>query len=118
MANKMTYGKALAYVLENCTMPEDVQEKLTALAGSLATKNSAERKPTKTQEANAHLCEVITEFVREHPEEKYLVSDLIKTVPELAGMSPQKVGPLVRRLEGDGVLTCAVEKRRNYYKAA
>ena len=118
MANKMTYGKALAYVLENCEMPQEIHDKVEALSAALAKKNSAERKPTKTQEANATLREEIAEYVRSHADEKYLVSDLIKVIPALDGMSPQKVGPLVRRLEADGVLTCVVEKRRNYYKAA
>ena len=49
---KMTYGKAISYVMENYDLPAEVADKLTALSESLAKKSGAERKPTATQVAN------------------------------------------------------------------
>ena len=49
---KMTYVKALEIAIATVEN-EEVKTKLTALQASIAKKNSAERKPTATQTANA-----------------------------------------------------------------
>ena len=48
---KMTNVKALVYVLDNYTLPADVEEKIKTMKTSYE-KKSANRKPTKTQAAN------------------------------------------------------------------
>ena len=53
---KMTYVAALNYVLTSVAdLPADVTEKLTALRDQTEKRNTADRKPTKTQVANEAL---------------------------------------------------------------
>ena len=119
MATKMTYSRAievaLSYVPEN---DAEARDKLIALKASLDKKNSAERKPTATQKQNEELRAVILGHMTSNPNQLFLVSDLIHAIPELNGMSPQKVGPLVRQLEAENAVEKVVDKRRTYYKVA
>ena len=66
--SKMTYVAALSFVLENCPdLPADVAEKLTALKAQTEKRNSADRKPTKTQLANEGLQETILSVLSTEP---------------------------------------------------
>ena len=117
---KITYSAAIAMAIDALSGTDfnaEALDKLKACKVAFDKKNSAERKPTKTQQENEGLKAAIMEFVATC-DTPMLVSDFIKNVPALAGMSPQKVGPLVRGLEAEGRLVCEVIKRRNYYKAA
>ena len=111
---KMTYGKALAYVLDNCTIPEDVSERLTTLAAQLAKKNGAERKPTAIQVANEGYKAAIVAFMT--PATMYTVTDVIKGCEAVEGFSNQKVSALMRQLEQEGVLEKVVDKRKSYFQ--
>lgn len=81
----------------------------------LAKKNSGEKKPTKTQEANEVLKQDILEALTETP---VSVSDLIKTVPSLAELSNQKVSALVRQLVNEGKVVRTEEKRHAKFALA
>lgn len=117
MNEKMTYVTALTYALENCEMPEDVREKLTALRAQQEKRNSADKKPTKTQQANANLREVVLNVLRNEgkPMTVTEVFNLMSDVPEVA--STQKVSALMRQLLLDGKVVKAVEKRVSYFSA-
>lgn len=65
----------------------------------LAKKNSADRKPTATQVANEGLKSAILEFMEE--DTKYTITDLIKSVPELEGLTNQKVSSIVKQMYAD-----------------
>lgn len=65
----------------------------------LAKKNSADRKPTATQVENENLKKAILDFMEE--DEKYTITDLIKTVPELEGLTNQKVSSIVKQMYAD-----------------
>ena len=116
MATKMTYSQALEVAINGMTEGE-ARTRLIALKASIDKKNSVERKPTATQKENEVLKQVIMAYMPTCATPK-LISDLIKEIPELNGMSPQKVGPLVRQLEAANLLEKVVEKRRTYYKVA
>ena len=51
---KMTNMKALVYVMDNCTLPEEVAEKVNGMIAQLEKRAHAKRstKPTKAQIAN------------------------------------------------------------------
>ena len=119
MANeKMTYGKAVAYVLENCEIPAEVKEKLEGLAGSLAKKNGTAKKPTKTQQENEVHKENILNFLRSNPEEGFTCDSIRKAVDSLAEASNQKVSALMTQLVEAKAVEKYADKRRTYFKIA
>lgn len=114
---KMTYVAALTYALENCEMPEDVREKLTALRAQQEKRNNTEKKPTKTQQANANLREVVLNILRENgsPMTVTEVFNAMSDNPEVA--STQKVSALMRQLLLEGKVVKTTEKRVSYFSA-
>ena len=113
---KMTYVTALTYALENCEMPEDVREKLDSLRAQQMKRNSGD-KPTKTQQANANLREVVLNVLRENgsPMTVTEVFNAMSENPEVA--STQKVSALMRQLLLEGKVVKTVEKRVSYFSA-
>ena len=111
---KMTNVKAINYVLENCNVPSDVAEKLSKMKDQFVKKNSAERKPTANQVENAGLKTAILDFLAEN-KGAYTVTDLMKSVVELADLSNQRVSALVRQLVEDGSVVRTEEKRKAYF---
>lgn len=79
----------------------------------LEKKNSGEKKPTATQVANEALKVAMVESMEAN--RLYTVTELIKEIPALAGLTNQKVSPLANQLVEDGKLTKTVEKRRSYF---
>lgn len=113
---KMTYVTALTYVLENTSLPTEVAEKLEALKAQQVKRNSAEKKPTKTQVANEATKELVLEVLREAGE-KLTVSELQTKHADLSAMSNQKVAALVRQLVKEGKVERVEEGRKAYFKA-
>ena len=114
---KMTNAKAIAYVIENYTLPQDVAEKLEKIKASYEKKSSAERKPTATQIANEHLKEVVLEVLTKATE-PMTVSEIIKAHAELQGLTTQKVSPLVAKLVDELKVNKTIEKRKSYFTIA
>lgn len=113
--DKMTNKKALMWVKENFVdMPADVAERIDAMITSL-DKKSANRKPTKTQEENEILKNAIADALTT---EGKTPSDFIKSVPELSGMTPQKVSPLLYQLVADGRAKKITDKKRSLFAVA
>lgn len=95
MEKKMTNSMALAFVLDTVELPTDVREKLTNIKASIDKKNASKsNKPTARQAENAELSVKIHEALVGL--EPMTVSDIIKTVPELAGLSTQRVRPMLK----------------------
>lgn len=115
---KMTNLKAVAYVLENCELPADVAEKMEKIKASFEKKATGERKPTPTQLANAILKVAILSYMTEQSERLFSISELIKEVPELEGLSTQKVSPLMAKLVDELKVVKVVEKRKSYFQIA
>ncbi|MBR5314181.1 MAG: hypothetical protein IKU45_02065 [Clostridia bacterium] len=85
----------------------------------LAKKNSADKKPTKTQEANAVLKDAIVEGMEAN--RFYTVSELMKVIPELAedeNITNQKVSALLRQLVLDSIVKRTEDKRKAYFSLA
>ena len=113
----MTYGKAIAYVLKNYEMPAEVKDKLEALSASLAKKNGAEKKPTKTQVENEGYKSAIVDFLTANPEQGFTCDDLRKNVEALNDFSNQKVSALMAQLKEAHLVEKYADKRRTYFKA-
>jgi len=109
---KMTNSKALAHVL-TLELPADVREKIVNIKASIDKKNSAERKPTATQTENVGLKSAILKGMVDG--KAYTIGDLMKSVPELADLTNQRVSALVRQLKDDGLVTREEIKRKAYF---
>ena len=116
MTNKMTNRKALEYVLSNCSVPADVEEKLAAMVAALDRKNSAERKPTAKQTANESVRAALVEFINENAEgDGFTCADLLKECPAVEGKSNQYVSAILRQAVLAGEVSKHTVKRRTYF---
>ena len=113
---KMTNVKAINYVLANAELPTDVKEKLEKMREQFVKKSSAERKPTATQTENAGLKVAILNAMVDG--QAYTITDLMKSVPELADLSNQRVSAIVRQLKDEGEVTREEIKRKAYFTKA
>lgn len=109
---KMTYAKALDVAIANVSEGE-VKEKLTALKASIVKKNSAERKPTKTQTANEGYKTAIYNGMESG--KAYTITDLIKGIDEIAELSNQRVSAIVRQMVESGQVERSEVKRKAYF---
>ena len=82
----------------------------------LEKKKSADKKPTAQQVANKSTQEAILANMADG--QMYTITDLIKTVPECADMTNQRVSALVRQLVTDGAVVRIEDKRKAYFKKA
>lgn len=113
---KLTYVAALTYAIENGNLPAEIAEKLIALRTQQEKRNSGEKKPTKVQEANIGLKQVILTALE--GQSAKTVSEIQTLAPELADLSNQKVASLVRQLVEEGKLVRIEEKRKAYFRLA
>lgn len=113
---KLTYVSALTYAIENGNLPTEIVEKLTALRIQQEKRNSAEKKPTKVQEANISLKQAILTALKGMNAKT--VSEIQTLAPELVALSNQKVASLVRQLVEEGKLVRIEEKRKAYFRLA
>lgn len=114
MTKKMTYAQALEVAIS--VTDGEVKERLEALKASIEKRNSADRKPTKTQEANEAIKAEILEFMADG--DKYTVTDIMGGVASLNGASNQKAASLVRQLKDSGALVREEIKRKAYFHIA
>lgn len=113
---KMTNVKALEVaikVLSEDNQYNEVVEKLQKMSEQARKKSSANRKPTATQVENEKLKTAICNALATG--EKKTVSEMMKSIPELADLTNQRVTSLVTALYKDGKLDRVVEKRKAYF---
>lgn len=113
--NPMTYSDALSSVL-SMELNSDVFDTLSALKASIDKKNSADRKPTKTQEANANIKSEILAVLADGVART--VSEIMTAVPALTTASNQKASALVKQLVEDGSVKRTEVKRKAYFTLA
>ena len=117
MAVKMTKRNAIAYVLENCEVPQEVKEKLMSMKAQLEKpKAKGEKKPTKTQVANEGFKQVILQNME--PGRLYTVTELAKEMPFGEDLSSQRVSALVRQLKEAEKIVRTEDKRKAYFSLA
>ena len=115
MANtkKMTKADYFKQILANYTLTDEEKAFIEHELELLAKKNSAEKKPTAQQVANAGVADAIYEGMVEGT--LYTITDLIKTVPECADLTNQRVSAIVRGMIGTKVERVE-EKRKAYFR--
>ena len=111
---KMTYAVALDVAI-NAVADETVKEKLEALKAQIAKKSSGERKLTATQKDNIGFKDAILEGLGDG---KYTITDIMKSVDAVNGLSNQRVSALVRQMVADGLLVREEIKRKAYFSRA
>ena len=116
MTKKMTKREYFTQIMENYNLTEDERNFIKHELELLAKKNSAEKKPTAVQVANEGLKSAILDFMVEG--QKYTITDLMKSVPELADLSNQRVSALVRQLKDSELVIRTEEKRKAYFHKA
>ena len=101
---------AIPAVSDNLVLVDFINHELELLS----KKNSADKKTTATQQANNTLKEAIIDLLVDG--NPYTVSQIIKSVPECAGLSNQKVSALMVQLVNEGQVEKVIEKRVSYFK--
>ena len=82
----------------------------------LDKKNSAERKPSAKQVANAGVKSAINEWMENGV--TYDAATIAKTCPACDGMSVNKVSALLTQLGREGVIAVSEDKRKHFYTLA
>ena len=119
MANKTkkTLKELYTEILENYPLTQEHKDFLNDRIEKLAKKSSG-NKDNEKAEANQVLAEAIYAYMDK--DKKYLISDLMKEVPELQEIDPlsnQRVTHLVGILVKDGRVVKTKEKGRTYHQA-
>ena len=122
---KITYITALNFAIDTINEALDASgsvewdekaraaiDKLTALRDQTAKRNSAERKPTKAQQANEELKEVVLEALGLEP---MTVTEVMAQDERLSALSNQKVSALVNALVRDGKALKVMDGRKSTF---
>lgn len=88
-------------------------EKIQKMIESLDAKASAPKKPTKIQEANEGVKDIIKAVL--DGQAPMTISNIMAHSAELSALSNQKVASLVRQMVEAGVLVRTEEKRKAYF---
>ena len=97
----------IAEVKANPILSEFIERELELLT----KKNSAEKKPTAQQAEN----EAIKETILENLTSRMTISEMQKTIPDLAEYSNQKISALMRQLFLEGLVKKVEDKRKSYF---
>ena len=109
---KFTMLADLPAVKENPVLSEFVAHEMELLT----KKNVGEKKPTAQQTANAGIQTAILENMEVN--RLYTITELIKSVPECADLTNQRVSALVRQLVDAGKVIRTEDKRKAYFSLA
>ena len=121
--NKLTNKKALEIAIKAIDVSgfstddfktDEIIEKLEKMLTQVEKKSGGERKPTAKQEENKRLEKIILDYLTEQTESK-TVTDMMKEIPELDGMSNQKVSSLVKPLKDGELIEKEIKKGRSYF---
>ena len=111
-AQKFEMLKNIPAVAENEMLVEFINHELELLA----KKNSAEKKPTAQQTANEGIKSAIVDGMENG--KAYTITDIIKSVPECAELTNQRVSALMRQLVEAKVVIRTEDKRKAYFTLA
>lgn len=115
MANvkKMTKADYFKQIVANYPLTAEEKAFVEHELELLAKKNSAEKKPTAQQVANAGVADAIYEGMVEGT--LYSITDLIKQIPACADLTNQRVSAIVRGMIGSKIERIE-EKRKAYFR--
>ena len=109
---KFAMLRAIPAVAENPVLVEFIDHEVELLS----KKNSAEKKPTAQQTANAGIQSAILSAMSAEPNRLFTITELIKSVPECADLTNQRVSALVRQLVDAGKVERTEEKRKAFFR--
>lgn len=112
---KMTKREMFEQIKANYNLTDAEKAFIDKELELLAKKNSAEKKPTKVQEENKGIKEIILDNLTE---EGITITDLQKKVDELGELSNQKISALMRQLVNDKLVVKTEDKRKSYFSLA
>ena len=123
MANQKKMTKATAWGIVKTIVEQsghaqtaELVEKIENELALLAKKNSAEKKPTAQQTANEGIKSAIVDGMESG--KAYTITDIIKSVPECADLTNQRVSALMRQLVESGAVVRTEDKRKAYFTLA
>lgn len=108
-AQKFAMLRAIPAVAENAMLVEFIDHEVELLT----KKNSADKKPTAQQVANAGIATAIIEGME--PNRLYTVTEVIKSIPACAELTNQRVSALLRQLVEAGKVKRTEDKRKAYF---
>ena len=108
-AQKFAMLRAIPAVADNAMLVEFIDHEVELLT----KKNSAEKKPTAQQVANASIATAIIEGME--PNRLYTVTEIIKSIPQCADLTNQRVSALLRQLVEGGKVKRTEDKRKAYF---
>ena len=115
MANKMTKRDYFTNILNKYPLTED-EKKFVQNELDLLAKKNASKKPTATQVANEGIKTAILNGLDKGV--KYTITDIMKSVPECADLTNQKVSAIVRQMVDEKTIERIEEKRKAYFVLA
>ena len=101
-------------VAENTMLVEFINHELELLDKKNASSKDGIRKPTKTQQENEVLQDLILQSMED--EKLYTISDLQAEISELEGLSNQKVSALLKKLVDTQKVIKTLEKRKTFFQ--
>lgn len=115
---KITNKSALAYVIDTYaeSLPIEIKDKLEAMIASIEKKSAGERHPSPKQIENGKLAEIISEYLRINGS-SMTITEMIKTIPDLAELSTQRVTPILKKLAESGRVSKEMVKGRAVFSA-
>ena len=113
-AKKMTKREMFEQIKANYNLTQAEIDFIDHELELLAKKNSGEKKPTATQTANVGIKNAILNGMEVG--KKYTITDLMKSIPEIADLSNQRVSALVRQLIDSKDVVRTEEKRKAYFE--
>lgn len=108
-AQKFAMLRAIPAVANNAMLVEFIDHEVELLS----KKNSAEKKLTAQQVANAGIATAIVEGME--PNRLYTVTEVIKSIPACADLTNQRVSALLRQLVEAGKVKRTEDKRKAYF---
>lgn len=111
----MTYAQALEIAIASVDNTE-AKERLEALMASIVKKNTADRKPTKTQVENDAVRQEILAVLSDG--QARTIAEITEAVPALHDATSQRVSALLTPLMKSEKVVREMVKRKAYFKLA
>ena len=114
-AQKFAILRAIPAVAENPMLVEFIDHEVELLT----KKNTAEKKLTPQQVANATVKDAVIAHMSADPNRLFTITELTKEVPNLpADMSVNRMSALVRQLKDEGKVVRIEDKRKALFRIA
>jgi len=117
MEKKITKVQALTFVLDNCTLPDDVKDKIKGMINTLS-KKSATKRPSKNQAENEVLKEIVLAVVTDEGATVSEIQTRDERISPVNGISNQRVSALLRALVADNKVVKESAGKKSLFRLA